>query len=94
VREELKLYASALLILLCLAALLGLVAEYGFPLHAYIVEGLPRLLIPLKLFKEVSSAVGRFLWDWRTLDLLSQAFVILAAVVCCLALLKPEVEER
>jgi hypothetical protein len=95
VREELKLYlASFVFLLLSLITFLWLAAEYDFPLLAYVLETLPRPLLPLRPFKGVSSGVGRFLWDWRVLDLLSQAFVILSAVICCLALLKPEGEER
>jgi len=94
-RDDVKLYlASSILLLLSLLILIWLTAEYEFPLFTYAMEGMPRLLIPIRSFKEVSSAVGRFLWDWRMLDLLSQAFVILAAIICCIALLKPGGEER
>lgn len=94
-RDDVKLYlASSLFLLISLIILLWFTVEYEFPLLAYALEDLPRLLIPLKAFREVSSAVGRFLWGWRMLDLLSQAFVILAAIICCIALLKPGGEER
>lgn len=94
-RGELKLYlASFVSLLLSLITLIWLAAEYRFPLLVYVLETLPRELLPAEAFKVVSSGVGRFLWDQRVLDLLSQAFVILATVICCLALLKPEVEER
>jgi len=41
-------------------------------------------------FDDIAGKVSRFLWENRALDLTIQAFVIVVAVVCCLALLKPE----
>ncbi len=50
-------------------------------------------LVPAEPFGDIAEHASRFLWEYRALDLTVQAFVITAAVICCLALLKPsEVE--
>jgi hypothetical protein len=47
-------------------------------------------LIPIEPFREIAENTSRFLWESRALDLTMQAFVITTAVICCLALIKPE----
>jgi len=47
-------------------------------------------LVPAEPFGEIAEHSSRFLWENRALDLTIQAFVISAAVICCLALIKPE----
>jgi hypothetical protein len=47
-------------------------------------------LIPMEPFEEIAENTSRFLWESRALDLTMQAFVITTAVICCLALIKPE----
>jgi hypothetical protein len=47
-------------------------------------------MIPMEPFGEIAENASRFLWESRALDLTMQAFVITAAVICCLALIKPE----
>jgi hypothetical protein len=47
-------------------------------------------LVPAQPFGEIAEHTSRFLWEYRALDLTIQAFVIAAAVICCLSLLKPE----
>ena len=50
-------------------------------------------LIPAEPYGDIAEHASRFLWESRALDLTIQAFVITAAVICCLALIKPsEVE--
>ncbi len=50
-------------------------------------------LVPAEPFGDIAEHASRFLWEYRALDLTTQAFVITAAVICCLALIKPsEVE--
>lgn len=45
-------------------------------------------LVPAEPFGDIAEHASRFLWEYRALDLTIQAFVITAAVICCLALLK------
>jgi multisubunit Na+/H+ antiporter MnhB subunit len=47
-------------------------------------------LVPAEPYGEIAEYASRFLWESRALDLTVQAFVITAAVICCLALIKPE----
>ena len=50
-------------------------------------------LVPAEPYGDIAEHASRFLWENRALDLTIQAFVITAAVICCLALIKPsEVE--
>ena len=46
-------------------------------------------LVPAEPYGEIAEHASRFLWENRALDLTTQAFVIMAAVICCLALIKP-----
>ncbi|MFP3952098.1 MAG: hypothetical protein ACLFVP_08195 [Candidatus Bathyarchaeia archaeon] len=61
--------------------------EARFPTFKY-TGTLDRKLIPSRPYNEIATGETRFLWDYRSLDLTSQAFVIVVAVVCCLAMLK------
>jgi len=45
-------------------------------------------LVPAEPFGDIAEHSSRFLWESRALDLTVQAFVITAAVICCLALIK------
>lgn len=67
-----------------------LTIEVSFPTLEYSLRLFPRQIIPAEPFNEIAGRVSRFLWEHRALDLTGQAFVIVAAVICCLALLKPE----
>jgi hypothetical protein len=62
-------------------------------LHSITPSIIPIQLTPLSSFDELPTVVSTFLWGNRSIDLIGQAFVILASVICCLTLLKTEVEE-
>ena len=38
----------------------------------------------------IGQETGQFLWEYRVLDLIAQAFVLFATAVCCVILLKAE----
>ncbi len=59
-----------------------------FPVFEFTSDTLNRQLVPVEPYDDIASLASRFLWDNRALDLTGQAFVIVASVVCCLALLK------
>lgn len=59
-----------------------------FPIFEFTSDTLNRQLVPVEPYDDIASLASRFLWDNRALDLTGQAFVIVASVVCCLALLK------
>jgi len=62
----------------------------GFPFYNYLSTPLRDQLIPVEPFDEIAAKTSFFLWGNKALDLIDQAFVLLAAVLCCLALLKNE----
>jgi hypothetical protein len=61
-----------------------------FPFYNYLTTPLRNQLIPLAPFDDIAARTSSFLWGTKALDLIDQAFVLLAAVLGCLALLKDE----
>ncbi len=86
--------ALAAIVIICIVYLLSmLVVAVPFPIFRYGLGAASRRLISVNPFEGISSGVSRFLWENRALDITVQAFVIVVAIICCLALLKPgEVE--
>jgi len=80
--------AAAFTIVLALLVFSLLSVGADFPLFEYTSDTLRRQLVPVEPYDDIASLASRFLWDNRALDLTGQAFVIVASVVCCLALLK------
>ncbi len=78
----------------CLAILGVLAYAYFVPFDLGLPSLVPNLLqrqiTPLSRFDDLPGIVSGFLWGNRSIDLIGQSFVILASVVCCLALLKME----
>jgi len=61
--------------------------DVDFPVFEY--SGIrERQLLPVDPFNEIAGGASRFLWEARSLDVAGQSFVIVAAVICCLAMLK------
>lgn len=86
--------AMAAVIILCIIYLLStLILSEPFPTLRYAVGIASKPLIPAQPFEGISPGVSRFLWEYRALDVTVQAFVIVVAIICCLALLKPEEAE-
>jgi len=67
------------------------IVEYDFPAFKYVDPDQPLELVENDTWI-IGQEVGRFLWDYRVIDLIAQAFVLFAAAACCVALLR--VEER
>lgn len=67
-----------------------LTLEVDFPAFEYVSGGLVRRMVPAEPYTDIAGSAVRFLWEYRALDLNIQAFVIVAAVICCLAMLKRE----
>jgi hypothetical protein len=80
--------AAAFTIVLALLVFSWLSVGVDFPVFEFVPETLRRQLVPVEPYDDIASLSSRFLWDNRALDLTGQAFVIVASVVCCLALLK------
>ena len=81
---------SATVIIVLLLVLSWITVEEDFPAFHYAQPGVRAPLIPVEPYNGIAENVARFLWDYRALDLNSQAFVIVAAIVCSLAMLKAE----
>jgi len=67
---------------------IALTREIGFPFQEYASSALEKLAITPATYDDITTAVSQFLWQHRGLDLISQSFVVLAALICCIALLK------
>jgi hypothetical protein len=85
---------SVTVIIALLFVILWITVEESFPTFQYVQPGVRSQLIPVEPYNGIAESVARFLWDHRALDLNSQAFVIVAAIVCSLAMLKAEEGER
>jgi len=81
---------SATIIVTLLLVLSWVMVEQNFPAFQYGDKDIVRQLIPAEPYDDIAADAARFLWGHRALDLNSQAFVIVAAVICCLAMLKVE----
>lgn len=66
-----------------------LVFRYEFPAFEYAVSSTGLV----EDSAEVGLEVSRFLWTYRLIDLIAQAFVLFAAAACCVAVLRAEKEE-
>jgi len=66
-----------------------LIVEYEFPVFRYADPDQPPKLVENETAIIVQE-VSRFLWDYRAIDLIAQAFVLFAAAACCTALLRTE----
>lgn len=71
-----------------------IILEIDYSAFKFVSGILPRILIPLESFNEIANKTSRFLWEHRALDLTIQAFIIFTAIICCLALLKPDEKEE
>lgn len=79
---------SAIVIIVLMLVLSWIMVEVNFPAFQYTQPGVRDHLVPAEPYNGIAEGVARFLWDYRALDLHSQAFVIVAAIICSLAMLK------
>lgn len=71
---------------------LGLNIE--FPYMKYASSALESISVSIESYDGITTAVSQFLWNARGMDLIIQAFVILAAVICTIAMLKMRKEDE
>ncbi|MCW4050346.1 MAG: hypothetical protein NWE89_11495 [Candidatus Bathyarchaeota archaeon] len=67
-----------------------LIMDVSFPFQEYKSDSFETPNVGDSSYDDISTTVSQFLWSKRGLDVVSQSFVVLAAVVCCLAMLKYE----
>jgi len=70
-----------------------LIIEHEFPVFKYADTDQPPKLVENET-GIIGQEVSRFLWDYRVIDLIAQAFVLFAAAACCVALLRIEERKR
>jgi hypothetical protein len=80
--------AGAAFALIALASLAYIIVQHPFEAFSY---SLPAdRLVPIS--SDVGSEGSVFMWTYRSLDLIAQAFAIFAAAVACLAMLRVDKE--
>lgn len=65
--------------------------RYDFPAFDY--AGPSKELVEVTT-KSIGLEVSRFLWTYRLIDIIAQAFVLFAAATCCVALLRTKEEKK
>lgn len=82
--------AGAVLVIIAFAALVAVIAQHPFQTFSY--------ALPSDRFIDVTHDIGpedsRFMWSYRSVDLIAQAFAIFAASAACLAMLRSEEKEE
>jgi hypothetical protein len=74
-----------------LLVILLFVSHYPFPLVEY--ANLSLVLVTIET-TEIGSEISRFLWTYRLIDVMAQAFVLFAAAVCGVAILRDQGEKK
>lgn len=71
----------------------ALIVEHEFPAFKYAEADQRAILVECET-GIIGQEVSRFLWNYRVVDLIAQAFVLFAAAACCTALLRIEERKR
>lgn len=70
-----------------------LIIRYEFPVFKYTDPHEPPKLVKSET-AIIGQEVSRFLWSYRAIDLIAQAFVLFAAAACCTTLLRTEEKKK
>ena len=62
--------------------------KLDFPFLSYSSITAKNQFISVDPYDDIAAYASRYLWNFKALDLINQAFVLLAAVLGCLSLLK------
>jgi multisubunit Na+/H+ antiporter MnhB subunit len=78
----------ALVVVLIFASLMMVLVRDPFPsstmVHSEMISTQPG--------SEIGSAMSKFLWDFRGMDLTFQTLILFTTAICCLALLREEMK--
>ena len=90
--KKTQLAISAIAVEVLIAAALGLRIE--FPYMEYASSTSESISVSVGSYDGIVAAVSLFLWQARGMDLVIQSFVILAAVICTIAMPKMRREDE
>jgi len=90
--KKTQLALTAIAVEVMITAALGL--SLDFPYRKYALDSIASLSITVGAYDDITAAVSQFLWQVRGMDLIVQAFVILTAVICTIAMLKMRREDE
>jgi hypothetical protein len=90
---DLTRLAGLTIVILAILIFWMLIVEYDFPALKYVDPDQPPELVENDTLI-IGQRVSRFLWNYRVIDLIAQAFVLFAAAACCMALLRVEERKR
>ncbi len=90
--KKTQLALSVIAVEVLVSASLGL--HFNFPYREYASSAVASLSVKVGSYDNITEAVSQFLWQVRGMDLIIQAFVILTAVVCTIAMLKMRREDE
>ena len=78
----------ALVVVLIFASLMMVLVREPFP-SSHMAHN---EMIPTQPGSEIGSAMSKFLWDFRGMDLTFQTLILFTTAICCLALLREELK--
>ncbi|MFH1180514.1 MAG: hypothetical protein V1710_09145 [Candidatus Bathyarchaeota archaeon] len=78
----------ALVVVLIFASLMMVLVRDPFPSSTMAHSE----MIPTQPGSEIGSAMSKFLWDFRGMDLTFQTLILFTTAICCLALLREEMK--
>jgi hypothetical protein len=90
--KKTQLAISLIAVEVLITTALGL--EIDFPYMEYASGALESISVGIGSYDDITAAVSQFLWNARGMDLIIQSFVILAAVICTIAMLKMRREDK
>lgn len=76
--------ASAILVVIAVVSVTAFIVQHPFESFVYATP--PDRFI--NVTQDIGAEDSRFMWSYRTTDLMAQAFAIFAASVACLAMLR------
>ena len=86
---------AGFILILLVIVILFTIRGYNFPVFKYagaLTD--PSVELVENDVTKIGQEVSIFLWNYRVIDLIAQAFVLFAAATCCVALLRIDEEKK